>query len=166
MTEMLRSWILGIAGAAMLTAVCMAVTPDGRVKKVVALVCGTAVMLMLIKPVIGFDYTSFSRSYARMRLEAGEFFGELEERDENLTGLIIEEACSAYILDKGTGLGIRDLAVWISAEQGGDGYWYPSAARLKTDADKELRDRLGYVIQAELGIPPEEMIWSMNHYEE
>jgi hypothetical protein len=113
----------------------------------------------------GLDYASFSRSYTRLRLEAGEFFGELEGLSENLTGRIIEEACSAYILDKGAKLGIRDLAVWVSARQCGDGYWYPYAATLTTDADKELRERLSYVIRAELGIPPEELIWRMYHHE-
>jgi len=163
MLEALRTWIIGIAGAAVIASICMAVTPDGKVKKVVALVCGLVIMLMLVNPVIGFDYGIFSQSYAQFRGQAEGISLEMTDFNEKLTGLIIEEACQAYILDKGTQLGIHDLTVQVSVRQSGDGYWYPYAARLTSAADKELRDQLGRIIHTELGIPPEELIWSMNY---
>jgi len=162
MLESLRSWIIGIAGAAVIASICMTVTPDGKVKKVVALVCGLVIMLMLVNPLIGFDYGIFS-NYTQFRDQAEAFSADITDFNEKLTGLIIEEACQAYILDKGTQLGIHDLTVRVSVRQSGYGYWYPYAARLTTAANKELRDRLGHIIQTELGIPPEELIWSMNY---
>ena len=75
MTEALRSWIVGIAGAAMVTAVAMTVTPDGRVKKVVSLVCGLMTVVALIRPIVGFDYGSFSGYLAQYKTEAQAFFG-------------------------------------------------------------------------------------------
>ena len=161
--EALRTWIIGIAGAAVIASICMTVTPDGRVKKVVTLVCGLVIMLMLVNPVIGFDYGIFSQNYEQFRSQADDISLDATDFNEKLTGLIIEEAVRAYILDKGTQLGIHDLTVQVSLRQSGDGYWYPYAARLETAANKELRDRLGQIIQTELGIPPEELIWSMDY---
>jgi len=163
MIEALRGWILGIAGAALITSICMTVTPDGRVKKIVSLVCGLVIILMLINPMIGFDYGIFSQGYAQFRAEAAAFSHEVTAFNEKLTGLIIEEACIAYILDKGAKLGIHDLTADVSARQSAGGYWYPYAARLATAAHQELRDKLSDIIYAELGIPPEELIWSMNY---
>ena len=162
MLEALRSWVLGLVGAGIITSICMTITPDGKVKKVVSLVCSLLIILMMINPVIGFDYGSFAQNYAQFRAEAAAITRESAEFNEKLTGLIIAEACSAYILDKGTELGIHDLSVDVSVRLRDDGYWYPYAARLRTAADKQLRDRLGVIIETDLGIPQEELIWSMN----
>ena len=163
MAEALRTWILGVTGAAMIASICLSITPESKVKKVVALCCSLAVILMLVRPVIGFDYGSFAREYAQFRAEAADFLYDVAAFNEKLHGLIIEQACSAYILDKGTQLGIHDLRVEVSARQSADGYWYPFAARLWTAADQELRDQLQRIIVRELGIPPEELVWSVNY---
>ena len=156
MTDTLRTWILGIGGAAILTSICMTITPDGKVKKVVGLCCGIMVMLMMITPVIGLDFGAFSADYARLRSDAGMTTSDFEEK---LSRLIIEEACSAYILDKGTQLGIHDLAAQVSVRWNiHDEHWYPYAAVLITEADVETRDELARMI-SDLGIPPEELIW-------
>ena len=161
MTEALRGWIIGIAGAAMVTAVAMTVTPEGKVKKIVALICGLMTVIALIKPITGFDYTSFSKYLTQYRNDAETFSVEVESENENLTRRIIEDRCQAYILDKGKSLGITDLAVTVTAQWSEDGYWYPSGASLVTNADRETRDKLSQSIEAELGISPEELIWSM-----
>jgi stage III sporulation protein AF len=165
MPEAIRSWVIGIACAAMITAIAMTVTPEGSVKKAVALVCGLVVILTLIKPIVGFDYTSFSKNMAQYRNDAEAFSSNVESVNENLTRLIIEEECAAYILDKGTALGITDLEVTVTAEWSEEGYWYPSKASLKANADEAMRFQLGRNIEAELGIPPEELTWSMSDEE-
>ncbi len=165
MTEALRGWIVGIAGAAMVTAVAMTVTPEGRVKKVVALICGLMTVLALIKPIVGFDYDSFSKNLAQYKSEAAVIAGSIDETNEILTRRIIEDRCATYILDKGASLGITDLEVTVKAVWSEDGYWYPSGASLTTDADESLRRELSRGIASELGIPPEELSWSMYHGE-
>jgi hypothetical protein len=161
MPEVIRSWVIGIACAAMITAIAMTVTPEGSVKKAVALVCGLVVILALIKPIVGFDYTSFSKNMVELRNDAEAFSADVEGVNENLTRLIIEEECAAYILDKGTALGITDLEVIVTAVWSEEGYWYPCKASLKTNADEGMRFKLSRNIEAELGIPPEELTWSM-----
>lgn len=161
MTEALHSWIIGLAGAAMVTAVAMTITPDGKVKKVVSLICGLVTILALIKPIAGFNYADFAKSLASYKANADGFSSKVQSSNEKLTRLIIEDKCDTYILDKGKSLGIGDLQVTVTASWSKDGYWYPSSARLKTNADKEKKDKLSQSIEAELGIPPEELIWSM-----
>ncbi|SHI08267.1 Stage III sporulation protein AF (Spore_III_AF) [Sporobacter termitidis DSM 10068] len=161
MTEALRSWIIGLAGAAMVTAVAMTVTPEGRVKKVVSLICGLVTIIALIKPIVGFNYADFAKSLASYQKDAEGFSGQMDSSNEKLTRLIIEDKCATYILDKGKSLDMDDLEVTVTASWSEDGYWYPSGARLTTNADKAKRDKLGQSITSELGIPPEELIWSM-----
>jgi hypothetical protein len=148
-------------GAAMVTAVAMTVTPEGRVKKIVSLICGLVTIVALVKPVAGFDYTGFAKNIASYQKNAQGFSSQVQSSDEKLTRLIIEDKCETYILDKGKSLGISDLEATVTASWSKDGYWYPSGARLTTNTDKEKRDKLSQSIAAELGIPPEELIWSM-----
>ena len=162
MTQALGIWIRGLVGAAVLTSVSMMLTPEGKTRKVVSLVCGLVIMTVLIKPIVGFDYSGFSRSMAEYRFKAGDFSREFQETNEKLTGYIIEEECAAYILDKGISLGISDLKVSVSAKWSEDGYWYPESAALETVAGEDLREKLGRQIQESLGIPPEELIWRMS----
>ena len=163
MTEGLRSWIIGLAGAAMVTAAAMTVTPEGKVKKIVSLICGLMTIIALIKPLAGFDYSSFSKYLSQYKNAADTFSVAMVSENENLTRRIIEDKCQAYILDKGKSLGITDLTVTVTAEWSEDGYWYPSSASLMTNADSEARSKLSQSIEAELGISSEELIWSMKN---
>lgn len=165
MTEALRSWIVGITGAAIVTAIAMTVTPDGRVKKVVTLICGLMTVIALIKPVIGFDYDGFSKYLTQYKNEAASFSSNIEQANENLSRRLIEDNCAAYILDKGQSLGLSDLSVTVRASWSEDGYWYPSGVSLITDAEETLRHALGRIIEAELGVSSEELSWSMHHEE-
>ncbi len=160
MTEALRSWVVGIAGAAMVTAIAMTVTPEGRVKKVVSLVCGLMTVVALIKPVVGFDYGGFSEYLARYKSDAAAFSSDIGDTNENLTRRIIEERCEAYILDKGKSLGLEELKASVQLTWSVDGYWYPCSALLCTNADEDKRQKLSQSIEAELGIPSEELDWS------
>ncbi len=162
MTEALRSWVVGIAGAAMVTAIAMTVTPEGRVKRVVSLVCGLMTVVALIKPIVGFDYGSFSEYLAQYKSEAEAFSANIEATNENLTRRIIEERSEAYILDKGKSLGMTDLKAAIQLTWCVDGFWYPSGVSLETNADETARQSLGRDIEAELGIPTDEINWSQD----
>jgi cytochrome c oxidase assembly factor CtaG len=77
MMDMVKSWILQITGAAMLTAAALSLAPAGRVKKVVALVCGLVVIAALISPIRTFDTKSFSK-----------YMAELRSRPENVTSAL------------------------------------------------------------------------------
>lgn len=162
MTELLRNWVLGIVGASVIAAIAHTAAPSGRVKKVLTLVCGLVMMIAMLKPIVGFDHTTFSTRYFELKAEADVFSGELANVNEKLTGRIIEEECAAYILDKGKEFGMENLAVMVNARWSPDGYWYPAGATITTEAGEEGRDRLAYSIEMGLGIPAEELIWRVH----
>ena len=153
----LGGWVAGLAGAAVITAISMAVTPEGRVKKVVSLVCGFALIIALIGPLTGFDYKGLAGSYSVAKLKAEDFGASLLDTDEKLSILIIEERISAYILDKGTKIGITDLTLEVHLIWSEEGYWYPGSVELFSDADEEKREKLNYYIETELGV--REIVW-------
>ncbi|MDR0862037.1 MAG: stage III sporulation protein AF [Oscillospiraceae bacterium] len=159
MTDALGSWIIGIAGAAVITAVAMTLTPEGKTKRAVSLVCGLMIVIALIKPLREFDYASFGDSFAAYQEQARRFEEPLSDVNEKLTGRIIEERCASYIVDKGAKLGITELAVRVTVAMGEDGLWYPAGATLTSSADFYAREELATAIRDELGILPEELIW-------
>ena len=160
MGGILGKWVLGLAGAALITCICLMITPEGRVKKVTSLVCGFVLILALIKPLVGFDYTSFSKNYAGLRLDAENLGQPLGDVNEKLERTIIEQECSAYIVDKGTALGILNISAEVTAKWSEDGYWYPVSAAITSGADPGAQSKLNGYIESELGISPSEIVWS------
>ena len=67
MMELLKSFVLQLVGAAMLSAAALALTPEGRVKKVVQIVCGFVVMAAFLSIAMDFDYRSLSQNMAQYR---------------------------------------------------------------------------------------------------
>jgi hypothetical protein len=155
----LRDWIVGVTGAAAIAAVSLAVTPEGRAKRVVSLVCGLVVIIMLISPISELDYDALRDSVFGGGEDA--YAGEtpFDNANEKLTGRIIEEKYAAYILDKGAALGITDLEAQVRVRRGTDGAWATESVTIATAAEKALRDKLAYALEAMLGLPPEELIW-------
>ena len=159
MTAVLGGWIYGIVAAAMISAITLMISPESKVKRVVAAVCGLMMLVALIKPVREFDYGSLRRNFVRLWDDAGGFSTQLDEVNENITRRIIEEKYAAYILDKGTALGFMKLEVTVSVEKTDDGLYYPDTVAINTDGDAALKRALAYEIEAGLGVPSGELIW-------
>lgn len=160
MMEILRSFIMQIVGAAMISTAALGITPDGRVKKVVELVCGFMMAAVFLNTVLDFDYIYFAQNLTRYRMDGEALAGNISEENDRLLRLIIEEESQAYILDKGADIGIENFDVKISAEWSEDGYWYPAHAEIASDADTAAKERLMRIMESELGIPPEKQSWS------
>lgn len=164
MTEAIRDWILQLTGTALLSAVALAVTPQGKVRRVVTIVCGFAVLAALLRLGGGFDYTAFSQSLARQRSQVEAYTENFAEENKKLTRQLIEEECAAYILDKGDSLGIAGLEVRVWAVWSEEGYWYPSQAALSAPQVEETQKKdLSAYIESELGIPAAMQEWSTDN---
>lgn len=156
----MREWILGLTGAAVLSAVGIALAPEGRVKKAVKLICGAAVLLSLLAGVTDLDMTAYSRSMAEYRMEAERMTREASEKKELLEKEYIEERCRAYILDKAAETGYELKEVTVGLEWSADGFWYPVEAKLVGEGDESTKKSLSKTIESELGIPVKRQIWS------
>lgn len=160
MAEALRAWLHAVIYTGLVCGIALAVTPEGRVKKALAVICGAAMCVAFISPLAEIDPDAYSESLAGFRLEAEAFAAQGESYSKNLNRTIIEDECEAYILDKaenlGVGLdGVEVLAVWSE-----EGYWYPSRVTIKGSVSQAQREAMSSYIEAELGISADKQQWS------
>ena len=158
MSELLRSWVLGLAGAALLGAFALTLTPEGRVRRVTKLLVGVVLALALIRPLADFDFETYAASLAVSR-EAETRAAALGETNDRLQRTIIEAECAAYISDRAARLGLRPVSASVTAKWGDALCWYPYEATLRGEPDALARRALASAIEAELGIPASRQYW-------
>lgn len=158
MLELIKSWIVGIAGAAVFCAVMTEISPKGAVKNVVKAVCGMVMAIALISPLLKMDFDSYSLNMAKYRVEAEKLTAEGKEISDSLSRTIIEEQCETYILDKAQSLGAALSGVEVTVKWSSEGYWYPVECRMAGQHSEALAG----AIESELGIKKEGQIWESN----
>lgn len=161
MMAFLRNWILALAGTACVCAMALAACPEGRVRRVLRLVCGAATAAALLSPVVKFDAPAYAQALGRYRQAAEAAASSAAGENDTLSRSIIQEKCAAYILDKADALGmepggtVRVRAEW-SRE---DGCWLPAEAEIRISGSPEQISRLSAAVEAELGIPAASQRW-------
>ena len=160
MTKLLGGWAGSMIFTAMLCALLTVLTPEGRVKKLVKLMCALAVISAVLSPVISISMKDYSAYLAQYRSMADEISAQAQEDDKKLNRTYIEEACEAYILDKAESSGIALETVSVRAEWDSRGFWYPVSAELTGDADGAGQEYLSKLMEAELGIAQKEQRWN------
>jgi hypothetical protein len=153
--EALRTWILGLAGAAVFCAVCTELTPQGSVKSVQKMLCGVVMTLALVSPLLKLDMGKYSLNLARYRQAAEEIGASAEEISDSLSRTFIAEKCAAYILDKARLSGAEVTDAVVSVRWSGEGVWYPVSAEIYGIYNRTLSEK----IEEELGISEENQRW-------
>lgn len=156
MIEFIRSWILGLTGAAAVCAVATLLTPRGAARGVTKTVCGVVMASALLSPLIGFDFPSYSLNLAEYRARGSELAGRAEEISDAVNRRSIEAELGAYILDKAQTLGAAVDAAKVTVEWSTEGFWYPVAAEIGGSYDAAL----SALIEGELGIAREAQTWN------
>ncbi|MBQ3405459.1 MAG: hypothetical protein IJG63_08605 [Oscillospiraceae bacterium] len=152
MIMIIRSWVLRLTGACILSAVATSVTPEGRGKGVVRLVCSFVVLSAFISPLRDFNYVDFSQ-YKVKYMEAGrEYAAALEDTDRRLLRDFMESQSEEYIMDKAKELGIGNLNADVEVKWSDEGYWYPWSSSVDGQGDIS---NLSTFIESSLGIPKE-----------
>lgn len=157
--EVLRAWVMGITGAAVISAVCIAIAPEGRAKKVVRLVCGLLTIICLALPVTKNKF-DFAGKLAGIEAGTEDFLSEVKKSEQTVTRLVIQERYETYISDKGAQLGIDIAEVSVKMRWSSDGYWYPVSADITADSEEAGKNSLKDHITAEMGIDPGNIYWS------
>lgn len=155
MLEALRSWILGLAGAAVFCAVMTEIVPKGPVKNIVKTLCGMVMAIALLSPLLQLDLAGYSLNMAKYRQKGEEIVSGGKEITDNLSRTIIEEECRAYILDKAAALGAELSDAAVTLKWSSEGCWYPVECAL----EGEYNARLASAIESELGIGEENQKW-------
>ena len=159
MRELLREWVLSLTGAALLAAFALALTPEGRVRRVVRLLAGVVLALALLRPIAEFDFDSYAASLAVGRDAAALAQSGWEDPGRRLERRLIENECAAYISDRAAELGLRVEAVSVTAKWGDALCWYPYEATLRAGQDAPARSALALRLETELGIPAARLHW-------
>ena len=156
MLELLRSWILGLAGAAVFCAIVTELCPKGAVKSVVKSLCGMVMALALLSPLGKLDAGDYSLNMAAYRLKGQEIVEGGKDLADSYSRTIIEDECRAYILDKAAALGLSVADASVGLKWSSEGLWYPVECEVKHGYNEALAS----AIASELGIPREKQKWS------
>lgn len=147
--DFFREWLLGIAGAAVIGTVALAVTPSGAIKKVVQLGAALLLIVSVLRPLIGWQgVTDLENSLNESVTAAG-----IEKTGQELLSGLIADRTAAYIVNEAQAVG---LAVVVSVEcRMGESYPEPWSAEIRCGRPEHAKSALGRLISGELGIPPE-----------
>lgn len=160
MTEFAGEWVRGIAGAALICAAATALTPRGKVKNVLKLLCGIVLIIAMINPILKQDFLNMSMDMSEYRKQADEIIGKSKENENSLSRTIIEDELETYILDKAKSLNVELKSVEVTVKWGDEGCWYPYEVSLKADIPEREKYLISNSIEAELGVPSERQYWS------
>ena len=157
MTEALRSYLLSVIAAALLSAVGLSLLPKGSVRRVLGLCCGMLLALCALRPVLRLDEAALSQSLARFQMQAEEARTGIEVKNRELVAEIIKQSAETYILDKASSMGL-EASVEVTVE-GEMTYPYPAAVCITANAAEAQRKQLGSYISENLAIPAERQTW-------
>ena len=160
MTELIRSWIMGLTAAAFLGSIAMALTPKGRPRAVVALVAGLVTVVALIAPLMEFDPISYAQQVTALELSLDARMEEIEEAQERLTSLIISARSEAYILDKAESMGLVGLDIEVVTARNEAGWLFPDHVWITGTVSPAERRALSEFLAGTFGIPADRQYWS------
>jgi len=160
MIEGVRAWLLAVIAAAVMCSAAQALMPSGAVKQVGKLVCGLALLCVVLSPAVEMDLEGGQRwleDYAQSLERQKE---ELKNQVDGGMKSIIEGEYAAYIVDKATKLGLScDVKVTCREEEG---VFLPDRAYVTGALTREAQASLSQAIQQDLGIPPERQSYDRN----
>jgi stage III sporulation protein AF len=154
MIEAARSWLTAVVAAAFLVSLSQSLIPEGTVRKIAGLAGGLALLLVMVKPLLGADFDQLDLRYEDYAGEIQQRQTELQEQSDQTLEELIQEKTEAYILDKAAELGV-ECTVRVLVEPGEDGTPIPSGAELTGQKSDALADYM----EQKLGIPKERQVY-------
>ncbi|MDR1693183.1 MAG: stage III sporulation protein AF [Oscillospiraceae bacterium] len=142
--DFLRQWILGIAGAAVVGTVALAVTPSGSVKKAVRLASALLLIGAVLRPLTGWKTLDFEDFFIETVAAEG-----VEKPGQELLSGLIADRTSAYIVNKAQAVG---LAIEVSVVIRENAPW---SAEIVCGRPEHAKSALSQTLTGDLGIPPE-----------
>ena len=134
--ETLRTWLLGIIAAGMIVGILYALLPRGRMKAVAHTVGGMALLLVIVRPLLGLDLAELALRYEDYRQQIQALTEEYRRSGDAEFAALIADKTAAYIASKGDALGL-DCTPQVET-QPREGVPYPSAVTLDIPEDAAL----------------------------
>ena len=140
--------------------VLLAITPEGSIKKISAVVCSAALITVVLSSVKETDLSVYCEEAARSREKSAAISRNAQDSTQRLSRLVIERECEAYIIDRAESIGIDGLSVKINARWSGEGFWLPESAVLSAACEEGKKALLGEILETELGVRREKQTWT------
>lgn len=141
MGDTLRSWLLHIIAAGMLTALLYALLPGGRVKAIAQCCGGLVMLLVVIRPLTEMEWGELTVSYQTYEQEIQELTETYRQANSEELASLIADRTGAYIASKGKSLGLQCTAEVETEER--DGVPYPCAVTMDIPRDGTLAAWIG-----------------------
>ena len=152
--EELRTYLIRIVIAAMVTGAASALCSSSGVKRVVRLCGGVCLALLVLGPLLHLDLDAVTRQFEALQTSGQQFSQSGVQTAQQQLQQIISEQTATYILDKAGELG-AEVTVRVETRTGQDGVPVPWAA----DLTGRRSPALEACIAEDLGIPAERQVW-------
>ena len=93
----MRGYLFSLTAAALLSALVLALIPEGSVRRTVRLGCGLLLALTALSPLLKLDYDAIAKQIAGIRLDTETARTGVEVQNRELQARIISEQAAAYI---------------------------------------------------------------------
>lgn len=153
--EDIRTYILRVVIAAMITGVLSSLTSNGSFRSALRLVCGIFLSGVVLQPFSGgipeisLNWTKYTSQKADELAQEGSRAAQSAMED------IITGELKAYILDKAASL---DTSVEVNVQLNED--LLPEFVQVKGDITTSARRELEKLLEEELGVPKENQAWT------
>ena len=154
----MKGYLFSLTAAALLSALVLALVPEGSVRRTVQLGCGLLLALTALSPLLKLDYDAIAKQIAEIRLDTETVRTGVEVQNRELQARIISEQAAAYIWDKAQELGLS-VSVDVAIEEDGS-YPYPAAVRITGQFTELQRQSLTRYIEENLAIGKEQQTWT------
>lgn len=149
----IRSWLLGMIGAAMVLSVLYGLLPKGSVRSVAKMTGGLILMLVLLRPILGENWEELMWRYQTYEAAIDDEIENYQAENEKKLAQLIQERTAAYISDKAVALGLRcEVKVDTVLRQG-----IPCPDTVTLNIPRN--EKLAQIIAQEMGIAEEKQRW-------
>ena len=159
MSGVLGDWVRSLVSGAFLSAVVLALTPEGKSRGAVKFVLGVLMTLLLLRPLVTWKPEDAALRFSELRRSAAGFSESSENLGAELTEAFIRKETEEYIWSAAERLGITELGVRLTLRQTEDGT-IPWEAALRGSWTEAQRAELSFLLEGELGIPQARQFWS------
>lgn len=154
MMGLVRGWLLGITGAAILAALADGLMPEGGVKQVGRLVCGLVLLAAVLRPFGSVEVTNLSDQWEYDYQRLYQQKQMLQEEADGRMKAIIEAEMAAYSMDKAAQLGIQ-CQIKVECQPDGEGAFLPVGAQVSGHLERQQCQSMAQLLEEDLGISPQ-----------
>lgn len=153
-----REYLLRLVSCGFLVSLCQSLASDEHGKRAVKLAGGCLMILVVLRPLIGLDFSGLPRLLPDLPEWRSQAMEQAEEKNDELMRELIASQTEALIRERAEALGL-DLELYVEVKKTADGVFIPWSAELKGPAGETERQELEQFLVRSLDIPPQRQRW-------